>query len=159
MSLVYTVMANTEHPTSSSDTSLPTRLSSYRRPYKGQAFSPFLHRHQNEGVFAEHTNLQSQTALHGDSSQLLALAAPTTVVVTPIITQRNKRQWIKVHGGPLYSRPLPSTKGTRQWRKGDEGWIADSLGKALFNPSNVVALKQHDDEDVMLVLKRHSMVV
>ena len=65
----------------------------------------------------------------------------------------------KVHGGHLCSHPLHSTEGTRQWKKGDEGWIADSLGKALLIPSNVVALEHHDDRGVMLALKRHFVVV
>lgn len=55
--------------------------------------------------------------------------------------------------------PLHSTEGTRQWRKGDEGWIADSLGKALLIQSNMVALEQHDDRGVMLALRRHFVVV
>ena len=65
----------------------------------------------------------------------------------------------RVYNSPLCGRPLPSTEGTCKWRKGDKGWIADSVGKALLIPSNVVALEQHDDEDVMLALKRHSVVV
>ena len=168
MSLVYTLRANFEHPTSSLDTSLPTRLSICLGPYKGQAFSPFLHQRQNEGVSAEHTNLQSQTgrtsltkkwfsspfldsiadlnpedekfkgeggseidemvqhwtlivddfvaAPHGDSRQLPSPATPTTVVVTPTITQRNKSQQIELGWG---SRP-PLT--TIVWTPSEGSW-------------------------------------
>lgn len=55
--------------------------------------------------------------------------------------------------------PLPSTSSIQTWRKGDDGWVADSLGKALLLLEDVYFWDHITDEDIVLNVKWHSIAV
>ena len=63
------------------------------------------------------------------------------------------------HSFTLGEEPIPATTFIRTWRKGADGWVAESLGNALMLLENVHFREEIADKDIVLNLKWHSITV
>lgn len=71
----------------------------------------------------------------------------------------NPLPWPYKHTFTLQMGPLPSNKAIQKWRRGECGYIVDSLGKALLMLDDMEFEEEQDDSKILLVLKWNSIVV
>ena len=63
------------------------------------------------------------------------------------------------HSFTLGEEPIPATTFIRMWRKGIDGWVAESLGNALMLLENVHFWEEITYKNIVLNLKWHSIAV
>ena len=59
----------------------------------------------------------------------------------------------------LGDKVLPSNSYVETWRNGKGGLVSDSLGQVLLLPANLEHYSDYKDDDLVLKLKWHTIVV